>query len=125
MQHIAGEFVLSQGERLSARLAERFGNHAHVGDIRGRGLFRAIELVADRATKAPFAPERDLASRIMRAAMARGLCIYPNRGTADGISGDHVLIAPPFIVDGATIDTIVDRLGDAVDAAIDETDNRG
>jgi adenosylmethionine-8-amino-7-oxononanoate aminotransferase len=117
--------VRVQGERLRARLEERFGNHAHVGDIRGRGLFRAIELVAERGTKAPFVPERDLAGAIMRTAMARGLCIYPGRGTADGISGDHVLIAPPFIVDGATIDTIVDRLGDAVDAAISEVDKRG
>ena len=114
------ENVRVQGDRLKARLDERFGNHAHVGDIRGRGLFRGIELVADRGTKAPFAPDIDLAGRIMRTTMERGLCVYPGRGTADGISGDHVLIAPPFIVDGETIDTIVERLGDAVDAAIRE-----
>ena len=112
--------VRRQGERLQAGLDERFGNHAHVGDVRGRGLFRAIELVADRGSKAPFAPECDLAGRVKRAAMARGLCVYPGSGTADGRSGDHVLIAPPFIVDGDTIDTIVERLGDAVDAAIAE-----
>jgi len=117
--------VRAQGERLQARLEERFGNHADVGDVRGRGLFRGIELVADRGTKAPFEPDLDLAGRIMRAAMARGLCVYPGRGTADGVSGDHVLIAPPFIVDGATIDTIVERLGNAVDAAIGEVRNGG
>ncbi len=116
--------VRAQGERLKARLEERFGAHTHVGDVRGRGLFRGIELVANRGTKAPFAHDLDLAGRIMRAAMARGLCVYPGRGTADGVSGDHVLIAPPFIVDGATIDTIVDRLGDAVDAAISEVRGR-
>jgi hypothetical protein len=112
--------VLLQGERLHAGLEERFGNHAHVGEVRGRGLFRAIELVEDRTCKAPFSPERGLAGRIMQAAMARGLCVYSAQGTADGVSGDHVLIAPPFIIDGETIDAIVDRLGEAVDAAISE-----
>ncbi len=117
--------VRTQGTRLTERLTARFGNHANVGDVRGRGLFRAIELVADRGDKTPFAPDLDIAGRIMRHAMARGLCIYPGRGTADGRAGDHVLIAPPFIVDGATIDTIVERLGDAVDAAIGEATTGG
>ena len=112
--------VVAMGERLQAALEERFGNHAHVGDIRGRGLFRAIELVAERATRTPFSARTDIAGRIRRAAMARGLCVYPGRGTADGVAGDHVLLAPPFIVDGATIDTIVERLGEAVDAALTE-----
>ena len=116
--------VRRQGDRLQAGLEERFGNHAHVGEVRGRGLFRAIELVAHRGRKAPFAPGVDLAGRIKRAAMARGLCVYSAQGTADGVSGDHVLIAPPFIVDGETIDTIVERLGDAVDAAIGEARER-
>ena len=110
--------VRRQGAHLSVRLQDRFGNHRHVGDIRGRGLFWAIELVADRATKAPFAPTLNLAGRIKSQAMARGLCIYPGSGTVDGRSGDHVLIAPPFIVDEAVIDRIVECLGDAVDAAI-------
>ena len=117
--------VRTQGARLQARLEERFGNHAHVGEVRGRGLFRAIELVADRASKMPFPADADLAGRIKRAAMARGLCVYPGGGTADGVSGDHVLIAPPFIVDAATIDEIVERLGDAVDAALGELQTGG
>jgi adenosylmethionine-8-amino-7-oxononanoate aminotransferase len=112
------ENVRHQGERLQSGLEERFGNHAHVGEVRGRGLFRAIELVADRGNKEPFAPELDVAGRIKAAAMANGLCVYPGRGTADGRSGDHVLLAPPFIVDAATIDTIVERLGAAVDETI-------
>jgi len=112
--------IRRQGERLQSGLEERFGNHAHVGDIRGRGLFRAIELVADRGSKASFQPADDIAGRIKRAAMTRGLCVYPGRGTADGKSGDHILLAPPFIVDAATIDVIVERLGDAVDAALAE-----
>jgi adenosylmethionine-8-amino-7-oxononanoate aminotransferase len=110
--------VMRQGERLRAGLEQRFGNHAHVGDIRGRGLFRAIELVADRGSKMPFDPAANLSEQIKRAALERGLCIYPGSGTADGKTGDHVLIAPPFIVDGETIDMIVGRLGEAVDAGI-------
>ena len=110
--------VRRQGGRLQAGLEERFGNHAYVGEVRGRGLFRAIELVADRASKKPFAAELNLAGRIKHTAMQHGLCVYPGNGTADGYSGDHVLIAPPFTVDGETIDAIVERLGDAVDMAI-------
>jgi adenosylmethionine-8-amino-7-oxononanoate aminotransferase len=110
--------VRRQGAHLADRLQERFGNHHHVGDIRGRGLFQAIELVADRATKEPFDPKRKLHARVKAEAMTRGLMVYPMPGTIDGARGDHVLIAPPFIVDEALIDTIVDKLGAAVDAAI-------
>jgi adenosylmethionine-8-amino-7-oxononanoate aminotransferase len=106
------------GDRLSDALEERFGNHHHVGDIRGRGLFRAIELVADRATKEPFDPARKLHAKVKREAMARGLMCYPMGGTIDGARGDHVLLAPPFIVTERDIDTIVDRLGEAVEAAL-------
>ncbi len=114
------ENVRSMGAHLSRRLNERFGNHHHVGDIRGRGLFQAIELVADRGSKEPFDPARKLHARIKREAMARGLMVYPMGGTIDGRLGDHVLIAPPFIVTKRDVDTIVERLGEAVDAAIEE-----
>jgi adenosylmethionine-8-amino-7-oxononanoate aminotransferase len=110
--------VTRQGAYLARRLGERFGNHHHVGDVRGRGLFQAIELVADRATKTPFDPKLKLHARIKAAAMARGLMVYPMGGTIDGAKGDHVLIAPPFIVDESIVDTVVDRLGEAVDAAL-------
>ncbi|MBN9244034.1 MAG: aspartate aminotransferase family protein [Mesorhizobium sp.] len=113
--------VKTMGARLERRLAERFGNHHHIGDIRGRGLFQGIELVADRSTKAPFDLSRKLHARIKAEAMRRGLMVYPMGGTVDGRSGDHVLLAPPFIVDDATVDAIVERLGDAVDAAIEAT----
>lgn len=112
------ENVRVQGRRLAERLTERFGNHHHVGDVRGRGLFQAIELVADRGSKEPFDPGLRLHARIKREAMDRGLMVYPMGGTVDGRRGDHVLLAPPFIVDGATVDAIVDRLGEAVDAAL-------
>jgi adenosylmethionine-8-amino-7-oxononanoate aminotransferase len=115
------ENVRSMGAHLSRRLNERFGNHHHVGDIRGRGLFQAIELVADRGSKEPFDPALKLHARIKREAMARGLMVYPMGGTIDGRRGDHVLIAPPFIVTESDVYTIVDRLGDAVDAAVGST----
>jgi adenosylmethionine-8-amino-7-oxononanoate aminotransferase len=110
--------VVAMGELLDLRLRERLSTHAHVGDIRGRGLFRGVELVADRGTKVPFDPSYKLHVRIKTEAMARGLMVYPMGGTIDGLMGDHVLIAPPFIVNRAQIDTIVDRLGDAIDAAL-------
>ncbi len=88
--------------------------------MRGRGHFWGIELVADRATKTPFDASLKLNARIKQAAMARGLMVYPMGGTADGACGDHVLLAPPFIVDEIMMDTIVGRLGEAVDAAIGE-----
>jgi adenosylmethionine-8-amino-7-oxononanoate aminotransferase len=110
--------VRRMGGVLSERLQDRFGNHHHVGDIRGRGLFQAIELVADRTTKEPFDPGLRLYARIKAEAMARGLMVYPMGGTIDGARGDHVLLAPPFIADEATIGAVVERLGEAVDAAI-------
>ena len=112
------ENVRAMGARLEAGLTERFGNHAHVGDIRGRGLFWAIELVSERAGKMVFDPARKLHERVKREALARGLAVYPMGGTIDGMAGDHVLIAPPYIVSAAEIDMIVDRLGAAVDAAV-------
>lgn len=109
--------VRARGEQLRAALHARFDAHPYVGDIRGRGLFWGVELVADRATKSPFEGRQRLHARIKSEAFARGLAVYPMGGTIDGRSGDHVLIAPPFISDAATIDTIVDRLGEAIDAA--------
>ncbi|MGX5847352.1 aspartate aminotransferase family protein [Mesorhizobium sp. PL10] len=117
--------VKAMGVHLQRRLAERFGNHHHVGDIRGRGLFQAIELVADRGSKEPFDPALKLNARIKREAMNNGLMVYPMGGTIDGIRGDHVLLAPPFISTSQDIDAIVERLGDAVDAALRAPDLAG
>ncbi|HEX6609402.1 MAG TPA: aspartate aminotransferase family protein [Hyphomicrobiaceae bacterium] len=112
------ENVRRQGVHLTRRLNERFGNHHHVGDVRGRGLFQAVELVRDRATQEPFDPKHKLHVRIKQEAMTRGLMVYPMGGTIDGARGDHVLLAPPFITDAKTIDIIVERLGDSIDLAI-------
>jgi adenosylmethionine-8-amino-7-oxononanoate aminotransferase len=110
--------VVAMGNHLQRRLEDRFANHHHVGDIRGRGLFRGVELVADRSTKEPFQPMVKLHARIKREAMARGLMVYPMGGTIDGAKGDHVLLAPPFIVTREQVDAVVERLGDAIDAAV-------
>ncbi len=110
--------VRAMGAKLEASLIERFGNHRHVGDIRGRGLFWAIELVADRATKRVFDPKRKLNDQVKREALARGLAVYPMGGTIDGVQGDHVIVAPPYICTVEDIGRIVDRLGAAVDASL-------
>ena len=110
--------VRQQGERLERRLKERFANHHNVGDIRGRGLFWAVEYVRDRSTKAPFDPALAVHARVKQEAMARGLACYAMPGTIDGKYGDHNMLAPPFIVTSSDIDEIVERFGDAVDAAL-------
>ena len=106
------------GERLDGALRDAFGQHPHVGDIRGRGLFRGLELVADRETKEPFAPERGIAARVKKAAFEAGLICYPMAGTIDGRRGDHVLLAPPFIISEDEIGELVDKLGTAFDVAL-------
>jgi adenosylmethionine-8-amino-7-oxononanoate aminotransferase len=123
VQRVIGEEKLLErvkelGAHLEKRLTERFGNHRHVGDIRGRGLFQAIELVADRATRKSFDPGLKLHQRIKAAAFEGGLGCYPSGGTADGKNGDHVLLAPAYICTSNDIDMIVERLGSAVDGAL-------
>jgi adenosylmethionine-8-amino-7-oxononanoate aminotransferase len=100
------------------QLHDRFGDSPYVGDIRGRGLLQAIELVADRERKLPFDPDLKLHARVKAEAMSRGLIVYPMGGTIDGNAGDHVLLAPPFISTAHVIDAIVDRLSAAVEAAL-------
>ncbi|HUH94751.1 MAG TPA: aspartate aminotransferase family protein [Casimicrobiaceae bacterium] len=116
--------VRRQGAGLRERLAHAFAGHSHVGDIRGRGLFLALELVEDRGTKEPFDPALRLHARIKAEAMARGLMVYPMGGTVDGRRGDHVLLAPPFIVTDNELDEIVRRLAGATDAALEAVRGR-
>jgi len=110
--------VTSLGARLDALLRERLGGHRNVGDIRGRGFFRAIELVADRATKIPLPPADKVHARIKAAAMAGGLLCYPAGGTVDGAQGDHVLLAPPFNVSITHLEELVDKLGAAIEQVL-------
>ncbi|MEM5299613.1 aspartate aminotransferase family protein [Burkholderia sp. JPY481] len=110
--------VQARGEQLRGRLRELYAQHAHIGDVRGRGLFVGVELVKDRVTKEPFDAKLKLHATIKREAFARGLMVYPMGGTVDGKSGDHVLIAPPFICTARDIDEIVSRLDDAIGASL-------
>ncbi|MEO1551234.1 MAG: aspartate aminotransferase family protein [Pseudomonadota bacterium] len=108
------------GQTLHAALNARFGQHPSIGDIRGRGLFLGLELVADRATKAPFDPAHGLAKRIKAAAFEAGLICYPMSGTRDGKHGDHVLLAPPFILRDAQVAELVDKLDSAISTALSQ-----
>lgn len=110
--------VNEMGGKLRAALDAKFGQHPHIGDIRGRGLFLGLELVEDRATKAPFDPARKLAARIKSEAFKAGLICYPMSGTIDGRSGDHVLLAPPFILNDAQVAELTDKLALAVERAL-------
>ncbi|WP_170432905.1 aspartate aminotransferase family protein [Ruegeria arenilitoris] len=106
------------GDKLQAKLEAAFGQHPNVGDIRGRGLFRGIELVADRDTRDPFDTARGVAAKIKKAAVEAGLICYPMSGTRDGRRGDHVLLAPPFIIEEPQLDELVDKLSVAISKAI-------
>jgi adenosylmethionine-8-amino-7-oxononanoate aminotransferase len=110
--------VRESGARLESLLRETFRAHPHIGDIRGRGLFWGIELVRERGSKAPFDPGLKLHARIKREAMALGLMVYPMGGTVDGRYGDHVLLAPPFIIDGPELALVAERLHAAIQAAL-------
>lgn len=110
--------VLARGAYLQKQLHARFDAHPHVGDIRGRGLFWGVELVQNRSTKATFDPAFKLHAKVKAQAMAHGLLCYPMGGTIDGLHGDHVLLAPPFISSEAELDQVVDRLGDAIDKVL-------
>ncbi len=110
--------VSPMGAALREGLQGAFGDHPHVGDIRGRGLFLGLELVADRATKQPFDPALRIAARLKAAAFDAGLICYPMGGTIDGQRGDHVLLAPPFIMEESHIDEIIDKLGRALEQVL-------
>ena len=103
------------GERLMSLLELRFGNHPNIGDIRGRGLLVAMELVADRHTRAPFDPALAMHRRAKADAFERGLLIYPGGGTIDGRSGDHILLAPPYNVADDELDMIVGLLAETLE----------
>ncbi len=118
MEHDLIERAAIMGSVLEHGLRERFGDHRHVGDIRGRGMFWGLELVADRDTRRPFAPETQVAARLKDVAQANGLLCYPTSGTADGVRGDHVIIAPPYIITESEIDLAVDLLARSLDETL-------
>ena len=112
--------VKARGTYLQQQLEARLGQHPHVGDIRGRGLFRGVELVADRGSKTPFDPKYGVAAKIKKAAFAEGLICYPMPGARDGRVGDHILLAPPFIASEAELSGLVDMLATAIDKVLAE-----
>ncbi len=116
-QHLLNN-VMVQGGALQAALTMKFLDHPHVGDVRGRGLFIGIELVKDRATQATFEPALKVFQHVKREAMARGLLCYAMGGAVDGKHGDHILLAPPYIIDSNHVAEIVDKLSLAIGAAL-------
>ena len=110
--------VTPLGALLERKLRAAFGGHPHVGDIRGRGLFWGIELVAERSAKLPFDPKLRVHAKLKKEALRAGLMCYPMGGTLDGVQGDHVLLAPPFIVEERQLDELVSKLGAALDAVV-------
>ncbi len=114
------ENVRTQGEKLKDLLQEKLGQHPNVGDIRGRGLFLGLELVKDRESKQTFDPALKLAARIRKAGMHHGLICYPMGGTSDGKNGDHILLAPPYIVEEKHIEEISDKLVDTLNDALND-----
>ncbi|WP_409524333.1 aspartate aminotransferase family protein [Nitrincola sp. MINF-07-Sa-05] len=102
--------VVTLGDKLQQALVNALGDHPHVGDIRGKGLFRGIELVRDKTDKTPFDPALKVHAAIKRIAMDNGLMCYPMGGTLNGRDGDHILLAPPFIIQDQQIDELVDKL---------------
>ena len=110
--------VQVMGKKVNGALHAAFGQHPHVGDIRGRGLFQGVEIVENRETKTPFDPGRGLAGKIKKYAFENGLICYPMPGTRDGKQGDHVLLAPPFIITEDQVDEVVSKLAQSIEQAI-------
>lgn len=109
--------VRAMGGLLSMLLRERLGDHPNVGDIRGRGLFWGIEFVADKETSRPFPGDAHVAMALCERGLTReyGISVYPGSGSADGILGDHIIIAPAFNARREDIVWIVDTVGRLVD----------
>jgi adenosylmethionine-8-amino-7-oxononanoate aminotransferase len=107
-----------RGRELEGRLKSAFSKHPHVGDIRGRGLFWSIELIEDKASKKPYAATDQIAIKIGAAALENGMMCYPTQGCANGIDGDHVLLAPSYTSSADEITTIVELLERAVSVVV-------
>ncbi len=107
----------AKGERLRTLLLERLGEHPHVGDVRGRGLMVGVEMVADRATKAPFPRAERRMEAVVAAARERGVLVYSGTGAANGVDGDTLLLGPPFVTTDDELVAIADGVAGAVEAA--------
>ena len=106
--------VRKRGRAIHSALQEALEHHPNVGDVRGRGFFIGVEFVTDKSSKEPFNPSKKLHNTIQKAAMDIGLLCYGMGGTIDGLRGDHILLAPPYILDGEGQDELVEKFVAAV-----------
>ena len=109
--------VLNITPWLDAKLAALL-DLPHVGDVRGRGLLAGVELVLDRDTRAPFPRKAKVAERFTEAALLAGLVVWPNTGHVNGVDGDIIMLAPPFIIEPSQIDELVTRFRTAYDTSV-------
>jgi adenosylmethionine-8-amino-7-oxononanoate aminotransferase len=114
-RHKLVERAATLGSELGRRL-QALRQHAMVGDIRGMGMMWGVEFVRNQSTRQPFAETLRVAERIAAEAQRRGLLVYPGTGSADGVSGDHMLVGPPFTISESEIEELVGRLDEAVAA---------
>lgn len=112
--------VREKGQELQRELNQRFSDHPAIGDIRGRGLFWGIELVSNKESKKPLSPELKIDQLIKHHAMEQGLMCYPGSGTVDGLQGNHILLAPPYIISSNQVGEIVEKLANAIEGAFTE-----
>jgi adenosylmethionine-8-amino-7-oxononanoate aminotransferase len=110
--------VRDMGALLRRRLQEELGGHPHVGDIRGQGLLLGVEFVADRDRRVPFDPSLRVQREVSHACLDRGMYVYQGGGSAGRLGGDHVLIAPPFVITADHVEHIAHSLRDALDAVV-------
>jgi adenosylmethionine-8-amino-7-oxononanoate aminotransferase len=115
--HLADRCAI-QGQKLGRSLQDTFKECKYIGDIRGRGLFWCLEFMENATTKRPFPPQMAFGSTLQLAAFDLGVALYPGVGTVDGLEGDHILIAPPYTVTDAELDTIVSTLKKAYDDTV-------
>lgn len=102
------------GAYLNKRVEEQLSRHPSVGDIRGKGMLMAVELVKNKETKEPFDPALHAAYSVQLTAMLKGCIVYPAGGAVQGVAGDHFMIAPPFIITEEEIDAALDILDEAL-----------
>ncbi len=103
-----------------ARRLEGLGSLPGVGDVRGLGMLQSVEFVKDRASRTPYAPEQRIAELVAQDLMRLGVSVYPMRGTQDGVSGDHIMLAPPFVIEESEIDWLVSEIEGALTAVFRE-----
>jgi adenosylmethionine-8-amino-7-oxononanoate aminotransferase len=117
-KHLADNNLMKRAATKGRYLGERLMSLKQipcVADVRGIGLLWTIEFLADAEKGIPFRPEWQFSERVFEALRDRGVMVYPGRGTIDGIYGDHILIAPPFIIENSQIDELVNKLEVSID----------